>query len=70
MIYFKMMAIPRIVRIYKDFWSGIQLLKIIIKKGWQCKPGRERFPAPQHQPIDRKYRKGKMVEDYSRDRAA
>ena len=27
-------------------------------------------PAPQYQPIDRKQRKGKRVEDYSRDRAA
>ena len=27
-------------------------------------------PAPQYQPIDRKTRKGKRVEDYSRDRAA
>ena len=26
--------------------------------------------APQYQPIDRKKRKGKIVEDYSRDRAA
>ena len=27
-------------------------------------------PAPQYQPIDRKKRKAKIVEDYSRDRAA
>ena len=27
-------------------------------------------PAPQYQPIDRKKRKGKMVQDYSRERAA
>ena len=27
-------------------------------------------PAPQYQPIDRKKRKGKRVEDYTRDRAA
>ena len=27
-------------------------------------------PAPQYQPIDRKKRNGKRVEDYSRDRAA
>ena len=26
-------------------------------------------PAPQYQPIDRKKTKGKIVEDYSRDRA-
>ena len=27
-------------------------------------------PAPQYQPIERKKRKGKRVEDYSRDRVA
>ena len=27
-------------------------------------------PAPQYQPIDRKKRRGKRVEDYSRDRPA
>ena len=27
-------------------------------------------PAPQYQPIDRKKRKRKIVDDYSRDRAA
>ena len=27
-------------------------------------------PAAQYQPLDRKKRKGKMVEDYSMDRAA
>ena len=32
--------------------------------------GRFETPAPQYQPIDRKKRKGKRVEDYSRDRAA
>ena len=29
-----------------------------------------KIPAPQYQPIDRKKRKGKRVEDYSRDEAA
>ena len=27
-------------------------------------------PAPQYKPIDRKKRKGKIVEDYNRDRVA
>ena len=27
-----------------------------------------KIPAPQYQPIDRKKRKGKIVEDYSRNR--
>ena len=30
----------------------------------------QKTPAPQHQPIDRKKRKGNIVEEYSRDRAA
>ena len=29
-----------------------------------------KIPAPQYEPIDRKKRKGKRVEDYNRDRAA
>ena len=33
-------------------------------------PSSPKTPAPQYQPIDRKKRKGKRVEDYSRDRAA
>ena len=34
------------------------------------RPISPKSPAPQYQPIDRKKRKGKRVEDYSRDRAA
>ena len=33
-------------------------------------PMSPKTPAPQCQPTDRKKRKGKRVEDYSRDRAA
>ena len=33
-------------------------------------PISSKTPAPQYQPIDRNKRKGKIVEDYSRDRAA
>ena len=51
---------------------------IIIKKGLhQCKvresdlhPISPKTPAPGYQPIDRKKRNGKRVEDYSRYRAA
>ena len=54
------------------------IIIIIIKNGRQCKAEREsgihpispKTPAPQYQRIDRKKRKGKRVEDYSRDRAA
>ena len=45
----------------------IIIIIIIIKRGWQCKAGRERLtpyqsedPTPQHQPIERKKRKGKQ----------
>ena len=30
----------------------------------------QKTPAPQYEPIDQKKRKGKIVEDYSRDKAA
>ena len=33
-------------------------------------PINPKTPAPQYQPIDRKNRKGKIMKDYSRDRAA
>ena len=54
------------------------LLLLLLKKGRQCKAEREsdvhpispKTPAQQYQPIDRKKRKGKKAEDYSRDRAA
>ena len=50
------------------------IIIIIIKKGQQCKAGRGpislKTPAPQYQPINRKKRKGKRVEGYSRDKAA
>ena len=54
------------------------IIIIIIKKGWLCKAEREsdvhtispKTSAPQYQPIDRKKRKRKRVEYYSRDRAA
>ena len=44
------------------------IIIIIIKRGWQCKAGRERLtpyhnpktPTLQHQPIERKKRKGKQ----------
>ena len=34
------------------------------------RPISPKTPSPQYQPIDMKKRKGKRVEDYSRDRAA
>ena len=33
-------------------------------------PINSKIPAPQYQPIDREKRNGKIVEDYSADRAA
>ena len=56
---------------------NLYIIIIIIIKGRQCKAEREWYtpwgpktPAPQYQPIDRKKRKGKIAEDYNRDRAA
>ena len=51
------------------------IIIIIVKRDRQCKAEREhpispKIPAPQYLPIDSKKRKGKIVEDYSRDRAA
>ena len=53
------------------------LLLLLLKKVGSARlresdvhPISPKTPAPQYQPIDRKKRKGKRVEDYSRDRAA
>ena len=55
---------------YTKYSIIIIIIIIIIKRGRQCKVGREsldlislKTPAPQYQPIDRKKRKGKIVED-------
>ena len=67
----------RQLSICKTKWRSSIIIIIIIKKGRQCKAERERYtpyqfedPSPQYQPIDKKKRKGKRVEDSSRDRAA
>ena len=53
------------------------LLLLLLKKVGSARlresdvhPISPKIPAPQYQPIERKNRKGKSVEDYSRDRAA
>ena len=55
----------------------IIIILLLIKKVSSARPGESdkhpispKTPVPQYQPIDRKKRKGKRVEDYSRDRAA
>ena len=55
----------------------ILLLLLLFKKVGSARlresgihPISPKTPAPQYQPIDRNKRKGKRVEDYSRDRAA
>ena len=54
----------------------ILLLLLFIKVGSarlkesNMHPISPKTPAPQYQPINRKKRKGKRVEDYSRDTAA
>ena len=56
--------------------SYLELLLLLLKKVGSASlresgihPISRKTPAPQYQPIDRKKRKGKRVEDYSRDRA-
>ena len=45
------------------------IIIIINKKHLQCKAGyTQKTPATQYQTIETKTRKGKIVEDYSRDR--
>ena len=53
------------------------LLLILLKKVGSARlresgihPISPKTPAPQYQPIDKKKRKGKRIEDYSRDKAA
>ena len=57
-----------------EFIIIIIIIIIIIKKGQQCKAEREWYTPYQSEdpspPIERKKRKGNIVEDYSRDRAA
>ena len=57
--------------------TQILLLLLLIKKVGSARlrerdihPISPKTPAPQYQPIDRKKRKRKRLEDYSRDRAA
>ena len=56
---------------------SVLLLFLLLKKVSSARLGESdihpispKTPAPQYQPIDRKKRKEKRVEDYSRDRAA
>ena len=57
--------------------KALILLLLLLKKVSSARLGESdiypissKTPAPQYQPIDRKKRKGKRVEDNSRDRAA
>ena len=61
----------------RQFNVGHYLVLLLLKKVSSARlresdihPISPKAPAPQYQPIDRKKRKGKTVEDYSRDRAA
>ena len=67
---------PRAARIF-EFKLLLLLLLLLLKKVGSARlresdvhPISPKTPAPQYQHIDRKNRKGKGVEDYSRDRAA
>ena len=51
----------------------VAVIILLLKKVSSARLGESispKTPAPQYQPIDRKKRKGKRVEDYSGDRAA
>ena len=55
----------------------VLLLLLLLKKVGSARlresdvhPISPKTPAPQYQPVDRKKRQGKRVEDYSKDRAA
>ena len=60
-----------------NYLKLLLLLLLLLKKVGSARlresgihPISPKTPAPQYQPIGRKKRKGKRVEDYSRDRAA
>ena len=60
-----------------NFFVFLFFLLLLLKKISSARLGESdihpispKTPAPQYQPIDRKKRKGKRVEDYSRDKAA
>ena len=64
-------------RMFKSFVSWTILVLLLLKEVGSARlresdvhPISPKTTAPQYQPIDRKKRKGKRVEDYSRDRAA
>ena len=62
----------------KSYYSYLIILLLLLLKTVGSARLREsdvhpispKTPAPHYQPIDRKKRKGKRVEDYSRDKAA
>ena len=67
--------------LYMSGWNSVKislmLLLLLLKKVGSARlresdvhPISLKTPAPQYQPIDRMKRRGKRVEDYSRDRAA
>ena len=58
-------------------WIFLHILLLLLKKVSSARlrdsdihPISPKTPSRQYQPIDRKKRKGKRVEDYTRDRAA
>ena len=69
-----------IITVMNNFYMSLNillLLLLLLKKVSSASlresdihPISPKTPTPQYQPIDRKKRKAKRVEDYSRDRAA
>ena len=71
------MNVIRTFVIQKVFLLVFTIIIIIIKKVGSARlresdihPISPKTPAPQYQPIDKKKRKGKKVEDYSRDKSS
>ena len=73
--YWKSVVFPGLLYASSDLaWTRMEIL--LLKKVGIARlresgihPISPKTPAPQYQPIDRKKRKGKKIEDYSRDRA-
>ena len=73
-------SLKKEIHYYKSMTSNIdnfRLLLLLLKNVSSARlregdihPNSPKTPAPQHQPIDRKKRKGKIVQDYCRDTAA
>ena len=70
-------TVTRILSFSEDYYHFYYYYYLLLKKVSSVRQGESDIhpispntPAPQYQPIDRKKREEKRVEDYSRERAA